>query len=81
MMNARVQYLPHIGSRLKWFFPADNIQVGDVVVVINPNAAIGYIKQTYPGQDGLEKVVDVRVKDKVLKQPTTRISPLEIQDI
>ena len=33
------EYLPHIGSRPKWFFPADNIQVGDVVVVTNPNAA------------------------------------------
>ena len=52
-----------------------------MVVVTNPNAAIGCIKQTYPGQDGLEKVVDVRVKDKVLKQPITRISPVEIQDI
>ena len=68
------------------FFPADNIQVGDVVIVIDPNAArwewkVGHIKQTYSGPDGPVRVVDVRVKDKVLKQPISRISPLEIQDI
>ena len=66
------EYLPHIGLRPKWFFPADNIQVGDVVVVIDPYAArgewkVGRIKQIYPGPDGLVRVVDVRVKDKVQK--------------
>ena len=67
------EYLPHIGSRPKWFFPVDNIQVGDVVIVIDPNAArrdwkVGRIEQTYPGPDGLVRVVYVRVKDKVLKR-------------
>ena len=79
------EYLQHIGSRPKWFFPVDNIQVGDVVIVIDPNAArrdwkVGRIEQTYPDPDGLVRVVDVRVKDKVLKRLITRISPLEIQD-
>lgn len=78
------EYLPHIGSRPKWSFPTDNIQVEDVVV-IDPNAArwewkVGRIMQTYQGPDGLVQVVDVQVKDKVLKQPINRISPLEIQD-
>ena len=60
------EYLLHIGSRPKWFFPADtcDIQVGDVVVVIDPNAArrewkVGWIEQTYPGPDGLVRVVGV----------------------
>ena len=79
------EYLPHVGSRPKWFFSADNIKVGEVVV-IDPTAArrnwkVGHIEQTYPGPDGLVRVVDVRVKDKALKRPITRISPLEIQDI
>ena len=52
----------------------------------NPNAArqdwkVGRIVQTYPRPDGLVRVVDVQVKDKVLKQPITRLSPLETQDI
>ena len=65
------EYLPHIGSRRKCFFPEYKIQVGDVVVVIDPDAArrewkVARIDQTYPGPDGLVRVVDVRVKDKVL---------------
>ena len=75
------EYLPQIGSRPKCFFPTGNIRVGDVVVVIDPNAArrdwkVGRIVQTYPGPDGLVRVVDVQVKDKVLKRPITRLSPL-----
>ena len=31
------EYLPHTGSRPKWLFPVDNIQVGDVLIVIDPN--------------------------------------------
>jgi len=63
----------------------DNIEVGEVVIVIDPNAArrdwkVGRIEHTYPYPDGLVRVVDVRVKDKVLKRPINRISPLEIQD-
>ena len=77
------EYLPHIGSRHKWFFPEVNLQVGDVVMVIDPNAArrernVGRIECTYPGRDQLVRVADVRVGDKVLRRPVTRISPLEI---
>ena len=77
------EYLPHIGSRHKWFFPEVNLQVGDVVMVIDPNASrrewkVGRIECTYPGRDQLVRVVDVRVGDKVLRRPVTRISPLEV---
>ena len=77
------EYLPHIGSRHKWFFPAVNLKVGDVVMVTDPNAArrewkVGRIECTYPGRDDLVRVVDVRVGDKVLRRPISRISPLEI---
>ncbi|KAL9987286.1 hypothetical protein ACROYT_G001568 [Oculina patagonica] len=79
------EYLPHIGSRQKWFFPTENLKVGDVVMVIDPNAArrdwkVGRIERTYPGRDQLVRVVDVRVGDKILNRPVTRISPLEFAD-
>ena len=31
------EYLPQIGSRQKWYFRNSNLQVGDVVVVIDPS--------------------------------------------
>ena len=79
------EYLPQIGSRPKWYFPTDNLCVGDVVVVTDPGTArrqwnVGRIVQTYPSPDSLVRVVDVRVNGKTLKRPTTRISPLEIRD-
>ena len=77
------EYLPHIGSRQKWFRPTENHKVGDVVIVIDPNAArrewkVGCVEHTYPGRDQLVRVVDVG--DKILKRPITRISPLEFSD-
>ena len=75
-------YLPHIGSRQKWFFPTENLKVGDVVMVFDPSTArrewkVGRIECTYPGSDQLVRVVDVQVRDKFLKRSVTRISPLE----
>ena len=66
------EYLPQIGSRQKWYFCNDNLRVGDVVVVIDPGTVrrqwkVGRIEQTYPGPDGLVRVVDVRVNGKTLK--------------
>ena len=76
------EYLPHISSRPKWFYPSENLKIGDVVMVIDLSASrrewkVGRIERTYPGSDKLIRVVDVRVGDKLLNQPVTRISPLE----
>lgn len=54
----------YIGSRPKQFFPTHNINVGDAVVVIDPNPArrkwkVGCNEQMYLGPDGLVRVVDV----------------------
>ena len=60
------EYLPQIRSRKKWYCRKDNLRVGDVVVVIDPGTVrrqwnVGRIVQTYPGPDGLVRVVEVRV--------------------
>ena len=54
-------------------------------MVIDPNASrrewkVGRIERTYPGRDLLVRVVEVRVGDKILNRPATRISPLEFAD-
>ena len=46
-----------IGSRHKWFLPTENIKVGDVVLVIEPDLPrrhwkLGRIEAVYPGRDG-----------------------------
>ncbi|XP_068723473.1 uncharacterized protein [Montipora capricornis] len=72
-------------SYLKWYFRNHSLQVGDVVIVIDPGTVrrlwnVGRIEQTYPGPDGLVRVVSVRVNGKTLKRPMTRLSPLEIRE-
>ncbi|KAL9964817.1 hypothetical protein ACROYT_G028506 [Oculina patagonica] len=63
----------------------DNLKVGNVVMVIELNTSrrdwkVERIERTYPGRDQLVRVVDVRVGDKILNRPVTRISPFEFAD-
>ena len=79
------EYLPYIGSRHKWFSKEKNLKEDDVVIVIDPDARrrdwkVGRILRTYPGADSLMRVVDVKVGDKILKRPITKLSPLEMQE-
>ena len=82
------EYLPHIGSRQKWFLPMESLKVGDIVMVIYPSVIrrewnvgrIECIECMYPGSDHLVRVVDAQVEDKVLKRSVTRISQLEFTD-
>ena len=39
------EYLPQIGSRQKWYFRNSNLQVGDVVLIIDP----GTMRPSDPG--------------------------------
>ena len=78
------EYLTSIGSRHKWFLPTENIKVGDVVLVTEPNVLrrhwkLGRIEAVYPGRDGLVRVVDVRTGGVVKQQPISRLSPLEAE--
>ena len=55
------------------------------MIVIDPDARrrdwiVGRIVRTYPGANGLVRVVDVKVGDKILKRPITKLSQLEMQD-
>ena len=79
------KYLPYIGSRHKWFSKEKNLKEDDIVNVIDPDARrrdwkVGRVVHTYPGADGLVRVVDVKVGDKILKRPVTKLSPLAMQD-
>ena len=79
------EYLPDIGSRHKWFLPTENLKKNDVVLVIDPQSArrdwgLGRIEATYPGKDGLVRVVDIRQNNKIIRRPITRVSPLEAHE-
>ena len=77
------EYIPHIGSRKKWFSAQKNLKVGEVVVVIDADIArrdwkVERIEQVYQGNDGLVRVVDVKVRGRTLRRPISVISPLKM---
>ena len=69
----------------QWFQGRRNLQKGDVVLVIEPHATrrewlLGRITETYPGADGLVRVVKVRYGGREYLRPISRLCPLEYVD-
>lgn len=60
------EWVPGLNARRKWQKERQNLKIGDVVVIVsadNPRARwpLGRVTATYPGRDGVVRVVDVRV--------------------
>ena len=73
-----VEYLNTLQSRTKW---QHNLAVEDVVIVRPDTHFTGHwplarIVQTYPGEDGLVRVVSVKTATGTYKRPVTKISLL-----
>ena len=69
------EYLQQLQSLSKWRHPVQNLQVGDVVLirVDTPFAChwpVAMIEDTYPGQDGLVRVVLLKLTSQPSKKPT-----------
>ena len=78
----RKEFLPSLNVRSKWFHLQRNLKVGDVVLVVDPNAKrgdwpLGRVAQVYPAKDGLVRVVEVKVGKSFYKRPIHRLCPLE----
>ncbi|XP_058839467.1 uncharacterized protein LOC131694941 [Topomyia yanbarensis] len=58
------EYLPSINRRTKWHYPAKPIQIGDVVVIVDPDLP----RNTWPKG----RVVDVKLKDGQVRSATVR---------
>lgn len=78
-------YLNQLQPRSKWQRSQENLKVGQVVIVSDDNAPpsrwkLGRITGTYPGKDGLIRVVDVMCSGHILKRPIHRLGLLPIAD-
>ena len=78
----RKEFLPSLNVRGKWFHPKRNLVVGDVVMVIEPNAKrggwlFGRVLEVYSGADNLVRVVKVHVGQQEYTRPVHRLCPLE----
>ena len=62
-----VMYLPFLQERQKWLFPERSVQVGDVVLVVDPSAPrgswpLGRVQAVFPDKKGLVRSVEVKTK-------------------
>ena len=76
------EWLPSLSPRKKWRSSSRDVAVGDIVLVMNPQAArgtwpMGRILQVYPGNDGHVRMVNVQVGQTVLRRPVTALCPFE----
>jgi hypothetical protein len=75
------EYLPALQERQKWHSACQNLQVGDVVLILDDlprnQWLLGRVVKVYPGQDGLVRTVEVRTPNTHLIRPERKLCLLE----
>lgn len=72
------EYLHQLTQRNKWRTANVNIKVGDLVILKDENTAptfwpIARVVQTFPGRDGLVRVVEVKTQNTTLRRPIAKV--------
>ncbi|KAG1650917.1 Hydroxysteroid dehydrogenase-like protein 2 [Nymphon striatum] len=76
-------YLPLLQQRSKWWQKTNNQKIGDIVLVVDPNAAradwkLGKVTSVKFSEDGLVRSVEVLCHGKIITRPITKLVNLEI---
>ncbi|XP_048865547.1 uncharacterized protein LOC125739453 isoform X1 [Brienomyrus brachyistius] len=74
-------YLPALQTRSKWQRDAPPLQLGTVVLIMDPHLPralwpVGRVTKVIPGVDGRVRTADVQVKDHNYTRPVARLIPL-----
>jgi hypothetical protein len=81
------EYLSSLQKRYKWKHPTRNLEVGDVVLLQEPNTKpgewpMGRIVETYPDSKGQVRNVDVKTKNaECSRRSTNHLVPLMAEDL
>lgn len=72
------EYLHTLNQKLNWQNAQANLDVNDLVFVIDAQTtplcwSRGRVLETFPGKDGVVRVVSIRVNNTVLKRPVTKL--------
>ena len=76
------EILPNLGPRQKWSQDSKNVEVGDEVLIMEKNIPrykwnIGRVTATFPGRDGVVRVVNIKGKNgETLQKTVHRLIPL-----
>ena len=79
------EYLPSLTKRSKWFTKRENVNVGELVLLLEKrsqrgNWPLARITKTYKSDDGLVRKVELKTKDGTFVRPITKVARLEIED-
>ncbi|XP_058652120.1 uncharacterized protein LOC131552381 [Onychostoma macrolepis] len=71
-------YLPSLQSRQKWYSTSTDINLGSVVLMVDPQLPraywpIGRVTKVYPSADGHVRTVDVKINDRTYTRPVARL--------
>ncbi|KXJ68836.1 hypothetical protein RP20_CCG001484 [Aedes albopictus] len=76
-------YLPTITRRTKWLVPAKPIEVGDIVIIVDPSFPRncwpkGRVIATRPGADGQVRWATVQTTSGIYERPAVRLAVLDV---
>ena len=79
----QTRYLPSLVERNKWKIPRENLGVGDLVLIAEPNLPRGQwlsgtVKQVFPGEGGLVRVAKVETEKGEFERPITKLCILKL---
>ncbi len=72
------RYLQSLQARSKWQHTSRNFKKGDVVIIkdetlVHRTWPLARVEQTYPGEDGLVRTVDLICQGKIFRRSTNRL--------
>lgn len=80
-----VEYLHTLQQRTKWTSPSENLRIGDLVIIHDPQSRplswpLGRVIDTHPGKDGHVRVVTLRTASGILSRPAVKVFKLPTED-
>jgi hypothetical protein len=76
-------YIPELKRMRKWKVIKPNVEVGELVLELDPNVPKGMwklavIDEVFPSKDGLVRKVKIRTASGLYERPITQLCPLDI---
>ena len=77
-----LEYIPLLARRSKWHTVKENLQVGEVVLQLDPNTPRGQwklavVEEVFPNADGLVRKCKIRTTTGTYERPITKLVSLE----
>jgi hypothetical protein len=80
----RLEYLPDLARRTKWYDVAPEFKIGDIVLIVDNQSARNYWKkgkivELFYGKDKIARVAQVLSNNKFYKRPISKLAKLDVK--